>query len=98
MLIVTAKMNSKAGKRKEVLEAVQTIIRETRKESGCIYYTLYASTENENELMFYEIWEDKNALDSHVNTPHFAGFKEIEENYLTEKLDIAVYTVKKESM
>lgn len=93
MIIVTAYLNLKPGFKEEVIRDTRIIVEETRKETGNIKYTLYASTENDRELVFYEEWESKEALQAHMKTSHFALFQNIEKKYLTEKLDVNVYEV-----
>lgn len=51
MIIVTATITAKPGKREEIISKSQNLIKYTRLEPGCISYDLYASTENEDALV-----------------------------------------------
>lgn len=71
MFIVTAKCILIEGKTEEFKTIVETLIKETRKENGCISYNLYQDINNKNILTFFEEWESENSLDKHMNTKHF---------------------------
>ena len=80
MVIVTAKVTAAPGKRDEFIRTAQESIAATRKETGCICYELYASTEHPDKLMYFEQWATREALDNHMNSAHMAKFAQ-------EKLD-----------
>ena len=71
MTIVHAFLEVKDGKKQEFLKAVGKCVTETRKEPGCIFYTLYADAENPLKYAIIEEWESKAALDNHMTLPHF---------------------------
>lgn len=95
MIILNAKITVKPGKRDEVISKMQKLIKATRAEPGCIYYELYASTEDENVLMMFEKWENRMALDSHIETEHFIAFGEEIEKYLAKEMENDAYSVEK---
>lgn len=74
MIVVGAKITCKPGKREEFVRLAQPCIAATRKEAGCRFYTLYASTENDVDLLYYELWESRAALDAHLQSAHMAEF------------------------
>lgn len=49
----------------------EELILETRKEPGCISYSLFEDTKHRNILTFIEEWESQKAVDKHFNTSHF---------------------------
>ena len=53
------------------MKAVSKGVKDTRKEAGCRFYTLYADTENALKFVIVEEWESKAALDAHFEMPHF---------------------------
>lgn len=71
MFIVTAKCILIEGKTEQFKAIVETLIKETRKENGCISYNLYQDIKNQNILTFFEKWKSKNSLDRHMETKHF---------------------------
>ncbi|NLK19930.1 MAG: antibiotic biosynthesis monooxygenase, partial [Synergistaceae bacterium] len=70
MIIVTAKFTAKPGMREKIVEISQKAIELTRKEKGCISYTLFKSSDDDVTLMYYEEWESMDALRVHLKTDH----------------------------
>ncbi|MCC8189366.1 MAG: antibiotic biosynthesis monooxygenase [Planctomycetes bacterium] len=76
MIIVAAKCKAKPGKRDAFIQAAQPCIEATRKEEGCLFYTLYASTENDVDLLYFERWTSREALKAHGASAHMRAFAE----------------------
>lgn len=79
MLIVTAKVKVKPGKKDAFVRAAQTPIAATRKEPGNVCYLLYASTDDEDELMYYEEWRSRGDLDAHIKSGHMQMWAKMKE-------------------
>jgi quinol monooxygenase YgiN len=73
-LIIIAKVVSK----KEAVQSVQSellkLIAPTRKEDGCLDYTLHQDNDNAAVFMFYETWESMAHLEKHMNSDHFKAY------------------------
>ncbi|MBI5458388.1 putative quinol monooxygenase [Methanobacterium sp.] len=95
MIIVTATITAKPGKRNEIISKSNDLIKSTRLEPGCINYNLYASTENEDALVMVEQWENKEVLDTHMQTDHFKAFGVAIGDILAEDLGIDIYSAEK---
>ena len=54
-----------------VLPLYKELIEKTKLEKGCIAYDLYHDLKNKGHFVFIEEWQDRNALDEHVNSEHF---------------------------
>lgn len=95
MIIVAARATVKPGKREEFIKAAQPCIAATRKEEGCILYELHASTENENELLYYEQWKDREVLGRHMNEQHMKDFDVVkkERDLLAKDVQVDVFDV-----
>ena len=76
MIIVTAKFTAKPGMREKIVEISQKAIGLTRKEKGCISYTLFKSSDDDATLMYYEEWESMDALRAHLKTDHILEARE----------------------
>ncbi|EGO65863.1 YcnE [Acetonema longum DSM 6540] len=74
MIVVHAKSKIKPECIEAFLEQAEIVIRATRAEAGCISYQLMADTVSNDSFMFVEEWTDREALDRHFKTPHFAAF------------------------
>jgi quinol monooxygenase YgiN len=72
-------MVTKPGKEEELREVLRRLLEPTRKEPGCRRYEMYAS-EQKGKFFALEIWDSRQALDEHMQTPHFKaaepGFSE----------------------
>lgn len=53
--------------KKEALELVEN----SRKEEGCIEYSLYEDKEKKSVLTFVEKWKDKTSIEKHESTEFF---------------------------
>ncbi len=95
MLIVTAKVTASAGRRDEFVQAAQPCIAATRKEEGCVFYELYAATDNPDMLMYYEKWISREALAQHMESEHMKAFARVKEErgLQTGELVVAIFDV-----
>ena len=61
--------------RAECIEAFEALalelVRESRKEPGCLAYSLNRSESDPREHLFLESWTDQAAIDAHGATEHF---------------------------
>ncbi|ASW74512.1 antibiotic biosynthesis monooxygenase [Chryseobacterium piperi] len=71
---LTAIIKAKEEYQTEVLEVLQNMVRETRKEEACELYSLHQGIENKNEFIFYEIWKDTAGLEQHNQQPYIQVF------------------------
>ncbi len=71
MITVTAKCNLLQGTKEEYKNRVLELISETRKEDGCIEYSLYEDVNSQDSICFIEKWESQEALDKHMKSQHF---------------------------
>ena len=74
--VVVARVAVKEGHEKEFIEIASKLVTATRAEEGCLFYTLYQSTENPSVFIIYEEYKDDEAFDIHANSAHFAAFVE----------------------
>jgi len=69
-LRVVAHLRAQEGKGAELGEALKGLIEPTRAEPGNISYELLASLDDDRNYTFVEEYQDGDALDAHMNTPH----------------------------
>ncbi len=70
-LRVIAKVRARPGKVNELLSVLGSLIEPTRKEPGCISYTLMQNNEDPTDFALVEEWQSSTALQSHFATKHF---------------------------
>lgn len=87
-IYLTAIINAKEEYRNEVLEVLQNMVKETRKEEACELYTLHQGIENKNQFIFYEIWKSEEGLAQHNQQPYIQAFGALVDEKLQEKPQI----------
>lgn len=55
----------------EFILYANTLVDESKKETGCISYELCQDLKNKNKFVFIEMWQDQEAIDKHNNSKHF---------------------------
>lgn len=73
-IIVTGSMQVKPEKRQEFLDLAQSCIQPSRSETGCIFYNFYEDSTEPNKFLFFEEWQNRNALEEHFQTSYFQRF------------------------
>lgn len=71
MLVVHATLPILPEKRDEFLGAVGGLIEETNKEPGVRSYALYESIATPNTFLMFEEYDDEDAFNAHLGSPHF---------------------------
>lgn len=72
---VIARLSIKKEVVNEFIQFAQKIVEETRKEEGCISYSLYKNCfGQEAEFVFYEEYKDQAALDFHSKSEYLKQF------------------------
>ena len=72
---VTAIIEARSGKTKQVGDILAGVVEKVRAEPGCIRYDLHEAPE-QGTFLFYEIWESAEALEAHAQTPHLAAMRD----------------------
>lgn len=91
MIKVVAKKLVNEGKVEEVIELYEELVRETRKEEGCIKYELYQDEKDSRILAVIEEWESKDALEKHMNSEHFVRIVPMIGELAEKKKDMNIY-------
>lgn len=84
MITIVAKSIIKESKVEEFKKLAKELVRESKKESGCISYDLFEDIKKVNIFTFIEEWQDMEAIETHNNTVHFTSivpkFEELRED------------------
>jgi quinol monooxygenase YgiN len=70
MIKIVAKAILKPGVKEEYLILAKELVTETRKEEGCISYSLYEDINDTNILTMLEEWKDEEYIKQHNNSEH----------------------------
>ena len=71
MILVIIRMKVLAEKRKELSQALTSLIGSIRTEKGCQRCNIFQSLEDENELCIFEEWDTREDLNSHLKSERF---------------------------
>ena len=88
---VVAHLRAQEGRGAELGEALKGLIEPTRAEPGNISYELLASLDDERDYTFVEEYQDGDALDAHMNTPHVAAALAAMPELVDGDLDLRTY-------
>ena len=70
------------GKADMVLEAARRMIDATRREPGCISFSLLIPEKGENTMILLEDWSDSTCREVHMETPSAQAFEQLCETRL----------------
>jgi len=85
---VTARVRAVKGMENEVRRECLALVAPSRAERGCINYDLHQSADDAGLFLFYENWESREDLDTHLATAHALRFDERTEGMLAEPEEI----------
>lgn len=89
MIYVIATIAIKPEKREETLAAARVAIAATQQEKGCISYDLHESVTQPGTFVFVERWENRAAVDAHMNAEHFKVWRKAgAEGIASRKIEI----------
>jgi quinol monooxygenase YgiN len=83
---------AKKGLDNQLLDILVKVIEPTRKEEGNISYVLHRSMDNPDELMFDEIWVDKESLEGHLKQPYIKSAVEQMTPILAKPVELRRYS------
>ncbi|MHA7944202.1 putative quinol monooxygenase [Formosa sp. 3Alg 14/1] len=91
-LTIVATIVAKIEHTEFVKAALLKLVEASLNDTGCINYNLLQDNTDLNNFVVYENWANEEALNGHLNTPHFTAFTEATEGKLN------AFTVKKMTM
>ncbi|NMO94346.1 putative quinol monooxygenase [Paenibacillus lemnae] len=74
-ITIVAIMKAKTGNAQQLRGIMESMIRPSRGESGCVEYVLHESTDDPEQFVFYETWQDEAAFQSHIESPHYKQYR-----------------------
>ncbi|SHF37884.1 putative quinol monooxygenase [Chryseobacterium takakiae] len=89
-IYLTAIIKAKEEYRAEVLEVLQNMVNETRKEEANELYSLHQSMDDKNHFVFYEIWKSTEGLENHNQQAYIKAFGNLVDEKLQEKPQIYI--------
>ena len=71
-ITVVAKLKAKSGSEQQLEDAFRAMIPKVRGEAGTQAYVVHRSVQDPTTFVFYEVYQDREALDAHGKSPHMA--------------------------
>ncbi|BCI68201.1 putative quinol monooxygenase [Acetobacter aceti] len=87
---VVAIVKVKPGKEAEAAAAMKACVEPSRAESTNHGYTPHRDLDNPDTLIFIERWDSREALQAHMETPHFRKMAAILEPLLAAPLSVHI--------
>jgi quinol monooxygenase YgiN len=81
-LYTIAVLPAAQGKTDVLIDHLETLAEQTRKEAGCIEYGFYRDQRTPSVVLSYEVWQDAEAEAAHWGTPHLTQAIEAFEHLL----------------
>jgi len=91
MVKVLAKHFVKADKIDEFIELAKKLVEATITEAGCVKYQLFQDLKDPKILTIIEEWENKAALDKHMDSEHFLEIVPILSSFMEKPAEINSY-------
>ncbi len=64
-------LRAREGQQAALEEELRALIAPTRREPGCLGYTLYRSADQPGAFLLHEVWASRDHHTRHTQTPHF---------------------------
>jgi quinol monooxygenase YgiN len=80
-------IEAKEENRQKMMDLFLPLVNPPRKREGNIFYSLYSSIENPNELMFDEIWESQEAYDKHYQNSESVELRSKLQNLVSKPIE-----------
>ncbi len=85
-LVIVARIEAKPEHREAVQAELLKLIAPTRLEAGCLQYDLHQDHENPSLFLFYELWENRELWQVHMQTAHLQAYAKATENKVAHAL------------
>jgi quinol monooxygenase YgiN len=90
---VLARITARPDKIEELRSLLLDLVKETRKEKGCISYQLLHGKADPGDFTFVEEWEDDSVIDTHFATAHVQDAFSKAASLIAKEPDIRRYDV-----
>lgn len=84
-------IHAKEGKKQELLDIFVPLVNPPRNREGNITYTFNSSIDDSNELMFDEVWENKEVYDKHYNNQESVNLRTKVQDLISKPLEYKLY-------
>ena len=89
--IINARINLKPEAIDKFLALAKSMIEKSNLEQGCLIYRLYQEVGDPQGFIFYEVYENQDAVDIHNSSAHFKTFIEQVSELAADKPQVDVF-------
>ena len=93
MIVITGTIRIPVERLEEARPALRALIEETRREDGCLAYSFGEDVLEPGLMVAAEAWRDGAALAAHLDTAHFAAWRELGADLGVSDVKLTVYEV-----
>lgn len=87
---VFAKMKIREGREEAVQAGVRDLVAGSQAEAGCVSYQAFVSNQDPTVIRVKEEWKNLDALQAHMQEPHFTSFGANHANDFAEPVEVDV--------
>jgi quinol monooxygenase YgiN len=91
-LRLLAFLEAKKGHGQELMKILLTLVKPTLDEDGNISYVPHFSFDNPDEILFDELWSDKEAIENHLRQPYMKDLLPRIQHLLAKPLVLKTYS------
>jgi len=74
--VINARIIVKSEAIEQFFALAKTMVEKSNSEQGCLIYKLYQEVGNPQSFIFYEVYENQDAVNIHNSSPYFKTFIE----------------------
>lgn len=89
-IVLIARLKVKKDSVEQAKQAALAIVEDSRREKGCLNYDFHQAIDDETVFIWHETWENKEAIDAHGKSEHFAAFSRQVKDLTSEPLQITL--------
>jgi len=89
--IINARISVKTEAIEQFISLAKTMVENSNTEKGCSIYKLYQEIGNPQSFIFYEVYENQDAVNIHNSSPYFKTFIENISGLGSEKSQVDVF-------
>ncbi len=93
MIVLTGTIRIPADKLDQARPPMKAGNEETRKEEGCLFYSFGEDVTEPGLIVIAEAWRDEAALGGHLNSAHFAAWRDANPGLEITDRQLTVYEV-----
>lgn len=89
--VINARIMIKPEAIEQFLALAKTMVEKSNSEQGCLTYKLYQEVGNSQSFIFYEVYENQDAVNIHNSSPYFKTFIEQMSELASDKPQVDVF-------